>query len=228
MAAQPRMTIQAGSFELKRSTQLALRLILIGIVGWIAYLAPPLKNWPMWVSAAGWIAFSTYWAVVARKASEAKSAEPAKSRRMHELLVQSGLLLLFIPVPGLRRSFFSASAAWDPIGLAVQASFCALALWARRHLGRNWSGRIEIKRNHELVRSGPYRLLRHPIYTAMLGMCVGTALVDGQAHALVGVAIVAVAYIRKIRMEEATLHEAFGAEYDKYRLGTWGFVPGLF
>lgn len=142
--------------------------------------------------------------------------------------MNGGLLLLFIPVPGLRHSFLPASPAWVVIGLATQASFFVLAVWARRHLGRNWSARIEIKTNHELVRSGPYRLLRHPIYTAVVGMCAGTALISGQWHALLGVAMTLIAYWRKIRMEEARLREAFGAEYDHYRRDTWGLIPGLF
>ena len=106
--------------------------------------------------------------------------------------------------------------------------FFGLAFWARRHLGRNWSMRVEIKVNHELVRTGPYRLLRHPIYTAVVGMCAGTTLISGQWHAAVGVALVLIAYWRKIRMEEARLREAFGTKYDEYRRGTWGLIPGWF
>lgn len=78
------------------------------------------------------------------------------------------------------------------------------------------------------MRSGPYRMLRHPIYTAMVGMYVGTALVAGQVHALVGVAMVVIAYWRKIRMEEGKLRDAFGVEYDEYRRATWGLVLRLF
>jgi protein-S-isoprenylcysteine O-methyltransferase Ste14 len=70
-----------------------------------------------------------------------------------------------------------------------------------------------------------YRLLRYPIYSAVLGMCGCAALVDQHFHALVGGALVAVAYWRKIRMEEA---EGFGAQYDDYRRATWRLVPGLF
>ena len=223
------MTIQIGKFKLTgRPAVVVLVLVQIGVIAGIAYLAPPWKNWPMWLSAAGWIAFSTYWSVAAKNAAEAKSSESAKSRRVHALILNGGLYLMFLPVPGLRQSFLPASAAWVPIGLAVQASFIALAVWARWHLGRNWSGRIEIKIGHELVRSGPYRLLRHPIYTAMLGMFVGTALIDGHIHALVGVALAGVAYWRKIRMEETKMREAFAGEYENYRHATWALVPGVF
>jgi protein-S-isoprenylcysteine O-methyltransferase Ste14 len=186
-------------------------------MAWIAYLRPPLTNWPMWVSAAGWIGYSAYWSAAARNPAAAKTSESTESRRVHELLANGGALLLFIPVPGLRQAFLPASLVWVLAGLATQALAFALAIWSRRHLGRNWSGRIEIKTDHELVRTGPYRLLRHPIYTAILGMCVGTALVDGQVHALLGVAMVVLAYWRKIRMEEAKLREAFKTQNDDYR-----------
>src|SRR5215467_5636892 len=93
------------------------------------------------------------------------------------------------------------------VGLVIQGCFFALAVWARRSLGNNWSGRIEIKVEHRLVRSGPYRWLRHPIYTAIVGMGVGMTVVFGKAMGLLGIAVIVFAYIRKIRLEEAVLRE---------------------
>jgi len=219
---QPNVTVQFGKFQLRgKSVQFVAWVILVAIVVGIAYLAPPLQYWSMWVSAAGWIGFSVYWGIAARNSAEAKTAESAGSRRVHVLLTNVGQLLLFVPLPGMRQSFLVHSLAWVAAGLAIQASSIALAVWARRHLGSNWSGRIEIKMDHELVRTGPYRLLRHPIYTAVVGMCVGTGLVDGHVHALVGLAMVLAAYWRKIRMEEANLRDAFGSRYEDYRRATW-------
>jgi len=103
----------------------------------------------------------------------------------------------------------------------------ALAIWARRHLGRNWSGEVRIRDDHQLVQSGPYRLIRHPIYTAMFAMYTGTALVSGELHALLAIAVLAVAYWRKIRLEERALSAALGATYDSYRRGTWALIPWL-
>ena len=228
MAAQSQPAPQIGKFKLTRPVRIVLLAIQLGIIVWIGYIAPPRKFWAMWLSAAGWIAFSNYWAAAAKNAAEAKTAESAKSRRVHELILNAGLFLLFLPIPGLRQGFLPASIAWAFLGLAVQASFVAFAVWARTYLGRNWSGRIEIKKEHELVRAGPYRVLRHPIYTAMLGMSLGTAIVDGHLHALLGLAFIVGAYWRKIRMEEANLRQAFGAEYDDYSRATWRLVPGLF
>jgi protein-S-isoprenylcysteine O-methyltransferase Ste14 len=106
-------------------------------------------------------------------------------------------------------------------------AFTLLAVWARRHLGSNWSGEITIRVDHRLVHSGPYKWVRHPIYTAILGMSVGTAIVSGQLHAVLALAVVAFAYWRKIRLQEANLGRAFKLAYDAYRRGTWALFPGL-
>jgi protein-S-isoprenylcysteine O-methyltransferase Ste14 len=106
--------------------------------------------------------------------------------------------------------------------------FLLLAVWARRHLGRNWSAEVRIAVDHELVRTGPYRLLRHPIYTAMLGMFLGTAIASSQFHALLGLAALVVAYLRKTRLEDHILAQAFGADYNAYHRHTWALVPLLF
>src|SRR5262249_286857 len=114
------------------------------------------------------------------------------------------------------------------IAVAIQAAFLLLAIWARRHLGRNWSAEVRIAVDHHLTRTGPYRWLRHPIYTAMLGMFMGTAIASGQYHGLLGLTLLFVAYLRKTRLEEQILQQTFGAEYDAYRRGTWALVPLLF
>jgi hypothetical protein len=76
-----------------------LRLLLIGLLAWIVYIAPPVRYWPMWVAAAGWIGFSIYSSAAARNSAEAKSSESAESRRVHVLLTNVGQLLLFVPIP---------------------------------------------------------------------------------------------------------------------------------
>ncbi len=103
--------------------------------------------------------------------------------------------------------------------------FFGLAIAARRTLGRNWSGAITEKTDHELIRSGPYRLVRHPIYTAIIGMFLGTALVSGDVHAFLGTVVMAAAYARKIRLEERNLAAVFGPRYDDYRRTTRALIP---
>ncbi len=182
----------------------------------------------MWISVALWCVFSIYWSIAAKDSAPTKSAESIWSRQWHLILVNGALLLLVFPVPGLTRRFLPANQWIIVAGLVIQAAFILFAVWARRHLGSNWSGEVRIAAGHELVRSGPYRFVRHPIYTALLGMYCGTALVSGEIHAPIALVIVTLAYWRKIRLEEQALEKTFGADFDDYRRDTWALVPPLY
>jgi protein-S-isoprenylcysteine O-methyltransferase Ste14 len=177
------------------------------------------------LAGAGWVGMSIYWEIAAKTAAAAKSQESSFSRGIHVFLVNFTILLVFLPVRGLGR-FLPASPAIMAAGLAIEAVGLALAIWARVYLGRNWSGAIAIKVEHQLIRSGPYRWLRHPIYTGLLLMYVGPAMITGEWHSLIGVGLAGFAYWRKIRLEESALDAAFGAEYEEYRQDSWALVPG--
>ena len=203
-----------------------LRVAILGLLVWlIVYMRPRLG---MLLTGGLWMAFQIYWAIAAKNSAPATRSESRRSRGIHVLILNISFLLLFIPVPGLTRHFLPDSPFLVPIGLALQVAFFLLAFWSRRHLGRNWSGEVSIKSEHQLVRSGPYRFLRHPIYTAMFGMYIGTAIVSAQYNTLVAIALMAIAYGRKIPMEEKALGEAFGPEYDSYRGHSWALIPGLY
>jgi protein-S-isoprenylcysteine O-methyltransferase Ste14 len=179
----------------------------------------------MWISAALWIAFITYWSIAARGAAPTKSSESVASRRFHVRLLNASFLFVLLPVPGLRGRFLPAAAILAGIGFAIQIASGMFGVWARRVLGRNWSGAITVAHDHELIQTGPYRIVRHPIYSAMLGMFVGTAIVSGELHALIGVAFLVAAYTRKIRLEEASLRTLFGAAYAEYSRATRALIP---
>ena len=204
---------------------IALLVFVALIVSLLIYLRPTFSPSPLWVSLALWILFIGYWSAAAKTAAPQKSSESQASRQLHQNLMSLALLLLFIPVPGLRLRFLPISPFIVPIGLALHVASLLLAVWARRHLGRNWSGAITVKVDHQLVRTGPYRFVRHPIYSAMLGMFAGTALVSGSLHALLGLIIISCAYWRKIRLEEERLGAAFGTDYDAYRRETRALIP---
>ena len=174
-----------------------------------------------------WVIFSLYWEIAARGAAKDKAAESHASRGVHVFLTNAAVLLEIAPLRGLGR-LVPISSAIMTAGLTISAAGLAFAIWARFHLGANWSGRITIKVDHRLIRSGPYRRLRHPIYTGILTMYAGTAVVTGTWLAAAGLAMAAIAYWRKVRLEEASLTEAFGAEYQAYRGQTWALMPGLF
>ena len=99
------------------------------------------------------------------------------------------------------------------------------AVWARLTLGSNWSGTVTIKTNHQLIRRGPYRWIRHPIYTGMLAALLATAIAQGLLSGLVGFAFVFLALYRKARREEKFLAQEFGEAFTEHRQYTGMFLP---
>jgi len=179
------------------------------------------------LTAIPWVLFSAYWEFAAKNAAAAKSAESKVSRGLHVFLANFALVLEVAPIRGLGR-FLPASTLTLVAGLTLETMGLFLTIWARRVLGRNWSGEISIKVDHQLIRSGPYAKLRHPIYTGLLVMYAGAAAAMGSWLAVIGLALAVFAYWRKIRLEEANLRVAFGAEYEAYRRESWALVPGLY
>ncbi|HEU5218092.1 MAG TPA: isoprenylcysteine carboxylmethyltransferase family protein [Gemmatimonadales bacterium] len=180
---------------------------------------------PTLLSGLLWIVFILYWSAAARGSAPALRSESAQSRQVHLLLMYGALALEFVRVPLLTGRWLPRTGVVLGAGLAIQLLGFTLAAWARRYLGRNWSAQITAKSDHQLVRSGPYRLVRHPIYSAMLAMFLGTTLISGTYHALLALGVISVAYVRKIRLEERTLEEVFGADYAAYRRETGAVIP---
>lgn len=186
------------------------------------------QSWPVIASYVPWVLFSIYWEIESKNSAPAVRSESKLSRGVHALLTNVALLLMILPIHGLNHRFLPDVLILKLAGLTAECAGLALAIWARRVLGRNWSGEITIKSDHELVRSGPYARVRHPIYTALLAMYAGTAIVSGEMHSLVGLAIGIIAYLRKTRLEEANLVNAFGEKYNAYRNDTSALVPGIY
>ena len=93
------------------------------------------------------------------------------------------------------------------LGVAAVAAGLAFTVWARICLGRNWSGTVTLKQDHELVRTGPYRFVRHPIYTGLLVAIAGSAVVRGEWRAALALVIAFAALWRKLRLEERWLEK---------------------
>ena len=113
------------------------------------------------------------------------------------------------------------------IGAAVTAAGLLFAVWARRHIGRNWSGQVTIKSDHELVTTGPYGMVRHPIYTGLLLAFAGTALAVGEVRGLLALAIACAALWRKLKLEERYMREQFGEAYVEYTRRVAAIIPFL-
>ena len=110
-------------------------------------------------------------------------------------------------------------------GPARRLAGLSFMVWARIHLGRNWSATVTLKENHELIRSGPYSITRHPIYTGDLLLLFGLELAL-QSWAVVGVAAVAV-YVRQQAMSEERKLSQTLPGYSQYCRTTSRFVPFL-
>jgi protein-S-isoprenylcysteine O-methyltransferase Ste14 len=175
-----------------------------------------------------WLCWALYWGLAAIGTKATTRRESAASRLVYTVPIALGALALFAshPLAGmLRRRFVPATAAWFWVGWAVTLAGLALAVAARMWLGRNWSGTVTLKKDHELIRTGPYAYVRHPIYTGLLLALIGTAIAIGQWQALVGVALVALALVRKMTVEERFMRDQFGEAYARYRARVRALVP---
>src|SRR5205814_4432925 len=135
------------------------------------------------------------------------------------LLVIAYLLLVNgyrSPYPlNLRVIPHSEAIAW--VGVTLCVAGLAFALWARATLGRNWSGAVTLKEGHELIERGPYRLVRHPIYTGLIAMFLGTVMVLGHAAGIAGLVLVFVSFWIKLREEERIMLKQFPDQYAAYQ-----------
>jgi len=175
-----------------------------------------------------WLCWVVYWWLASRRVKPTERHEPVGSRLLHVLpLLFAVWLLLGERAPGslLNERLFP----WAPWEFWVAAFITAVGLlftvWARVHLGRNWSGTVTIKRDHELIATGPYALVRHPIYTGLLVAFVGSALARGEWRGVLAVIVVWAALWRKLRLEERWMVERFGEQYIAYRRRVPALVP---
>jgi protein-S-isoprenylcysteine O-methyltransferase Ste14 len=177
-----------------------------------------------------WLAWAAYWWVLARRVKATQRQESLFSRLAFvvPVLLAAGLLLSSVPGIALLDERFLPSAAgrvWAAIGAALNLLGLSLAVWARRYLGRNWSGVVTIKEDHELITGGPYRVVRHPIYTGLLLAFAGLALARGEWRGILGVLIAAAAFWRKLKVEERWMRERFGDKYQTYCQRVSALVP---
>lgn len=114
------------------------------------------------------------------------------------------------------------------LGLALIVAGVAFALWAIAALGRHYDLVLEIHADHELVRLGPYRFVRHPVYTGLALHFAGACLATGNLLFIAGTVLVSYpAFVGRARAEEALLRDRFGAAYDAYASEVGMFVPRL-
>jgi protein-S-isoprenylcysteine O-methyltransferase Ste14 len=180
------------------------------------------------VATCLWGVFFLYWAISSLSSKAAKKTESVAERLQRMLPLAVAYVLLFYQAKSfgwLNKRFVADSSAAAIIGVVLTAAGVALAIWARWHLGANWSAIVSIRKEHELIRSGPYRRVRHPIYTGMLLAMAGTALVLGEVRGLLAFAITLFAFYWKARKEEAWLEREFGERFAEHTRQTGMFLP---
>ena len=114
------------------------------------------------------------------------------------------------------------------IGAPLVLLGLGVAVWARFYLGRNWSGAVTFRQDHELVRAGPYRYSRHPIYTGILIALAGSACAIGQWRGIAALVLASVGLWYKAQLEERLMIEHFGDQYRQYRRQVKALIPYVF
>lgn len=179
-----------------------------------------------------WLLVLGYWLVSGMRIKKVEHQESFPKRFLQywfPLLVAIALL-----GPGewfgqswLREKFVEHSNLVGYTGLFISLSGAIIACTSRYQLGKNWSLSVQRKQDHDLVRSGIYSTIRHPIYTGLLLLFAGNALIVGDYRAILAVAIVFLSLWSKLKKEERWLTETFGADYLNYREHSWALFPFL-
>jgi protein-S-isoprenylcysteine O-methyltransferase Ste14 len=178
--------------------------------------------------SAMWLSWVVYWWVASRDVKSTVQRESLPSRLSHIVPLAIAVLLyssqrVRIPLLGERFLPLTEWSLW--IGAFLTAGGLLFTVWARLHLGGNWSGSITIKKGHELVTSGPYALVRHPIYTGLLLALLGSTLALGDWRAVLAFALAAGALWRKLRVEERWMRQQFGDAYQAYSQRVPALMP---
>jgi protein-S-isoprenylcysteine O-methyltransferase Ste14 len=178
-----------------------------------------------------WIAFLIYWRIKAANTKSTQRLEPAASGILRLLIILVAIVLLsttWIPLPWLYRPVWRAGFWPFWLGAAVTVSGLLFAVWAREHLGRNWSRSVSIQQDHELITTGPYAVVRHPIYTGILAGFLGLAIALSEVRGFVVFVLFFLVFWAKLSKEEQWMRSQFGETYAKYVHRTAALVPYLF
>ena len=182
-----------------------------------------------WVSTS-WLAFTLLWVAAAFTSKRTVQVQSDGSRLLQAGVVLIGVTLLFNLSPWLMSGWLTERLTPESARVVLGGAVLTVAgmlfsVWARLTLGRNWSGTVTIKQDHELIQRGPYRIVRHPIYTGMLLAMLGTAFIYGIARCLLGVPIVGLGFWLKVQIEEQFMVQQFGEQYVRYRQEVRALIP---
>jgi protein-S-isoprenylcysteine O-methyltransferase Ste14 len=175
-----------------------------------------------------WLGWLVYWLLAARRTATNQRMETLLTGASYRLPLVLGVLLMAIPrspFPQLNLTLWTQTPLVLGAGVALTTAGLALAVWARVHLGKYWSGRVTLKVNHRVIQTGPYACARHPIYSGLILALLGTTITLGTVHACLGFLFMFVSFVRKLQIEETWLRSHFGAEYERYQKRVKALFP---
>jgi protein-S-isoprenylcysteine O-methyltransferase Ste14 len=172
-----------------------------------------------------WFLFTLYWLVAATRAKSGRPRGGWFSGRRLALIALIVLVVISLRLEVLRGHSYVTRNAWmEGVGFAVFLLGLALAIWARIYIGRNWGMPTTEKAELELVRTGPYSRVRHPIYTGIILALIGTAIALGLDW-FVAAGILAAYFIYSAFVEERYLTKEFPDAYPEYKRSTKMLIP---
>ena len=178
--------------------------------------------------SALWLVWLVGWLLAAGWTSKTVAQQSPASRLAHSVFIWMGAAVLFFHAPLgeiFQRPVLPNSAWILWAGVVLVAAGLAFAGWARFFLGRFWSGSVTLKAEHAIIQTGPYAITRHPIYSGLLLALIGTVLVRGTLASLLGLFLLALGVMLKIRQEERLLIGHFGDAYRAYQSEVPAVIP---
>ncbi len=182
---------------------------------------------PTWTFiGACWIAWLVYWLIMAFSTKQTIERGGFFGYRLvtivFAIVLLTGGQLLHVSE---RSRLWPHSLALGILCDCVVLAGAAFTVWARITLGRNWSAEVTFKQDHELIESGPYALARHPIYTGLIAMGLGTAIAYGQAFGFALFAALCGGLWWKAKQEERIMSAHFPEAYAMYRTRVRAIIP---
>ena len=174
-----------------------------------------------------WLAYGVVWLLTAFRLKPIVQQTGSGSRMWQLLILACAAEMLFAESPRvveLNARYLPPLAGLVGVGIALAAVGAAFSIVARLYLGQNWSATATIKQDHELIRTGPYSLVRHPIYTGTLVAAIGSAIAFGELRDLLALPVFVVGFWLKARSEECLLMSNFGDRYASYRREVRGAI----
>jgi protein-S-isoprenylcysteine O-methyltransferase Ste14 len=180
------------------------------------------------VIAAAWLVWLVWWLISATRLNAMKKREPFGEWLLRWVVMAVAFELLFGSggnLDVLNRRFVPYSPNIRGVGAALTCVGVAFSIWARQHIGRYWSSTVSLRADHQLIRTGPYARIRHPIYTGMLLALAGTVLANGHDGAIAAFAMLLVGFSWKAVQEEHLLAREFGPAFEDHKRLTGFFLP---